>query len=478
MVGSSRRDDPPAFSCVKNCPAGVSFPSPVKHQRTNTTRRRFLARTAGSVAALSILPGYVLGLRGAESPNNKLNIAAIGLGSQGRADLQGMASENIVALCDVDTRFTNRLSRQFPKAKKFQDFRKMFDAMDKEIDAVLIATPDHWHAALAMRAMKLGKHVYCEKPLAHSVYEVRALMNAARELKVTTQLGNQGHSFDSIRVFREWVEAGAIGTVREVHAMCGSVYSTVDLLEEVKRGEPVPDSLDWDLWVGPAQFRSFHNAYHPRTWRNWTNFGTGVIGDWTCHIVDPVFWTLDLGAPTTIEAVEPGDYDPVRQGETFPAGNVIRYSFPARGNRAAVTLTWYDGPQRPPRPPELAADEKLPSEGALVVGDKAKIMYGSHGATALQIIPDVGTGNFSRQPQRYPRSPGHHKEWIEACKARKPAGSDFSYGGPLTELALLGVIAMRFKGRRLAWDSAGMKFTNCPEANAFVNPPSRKGWKL
>ena len=440
------------------------------------TRRSFLAKTTSGVATLTVVPSYVLGLRGADSPNNKLNIAAIGLCNQGGSDLQGMTSENIVALCDVNTRFSAKHANQFPKARQYQDFREMFDAMHKEIDAVLIATPDHWHAALALRAMKMGKHVYCEKPLAHSIYEVRALMQTARQTKVTTQLGNQGHSFDSIRVFREWVEDGAVGTVREVHAMCRSVYSTVSILEEVKRGQPVPETLAWDLWVGPAQFRPYHSAYHPGKWRSWTNFGTGVIGDWTCHVVDPVFWTLDLGAPTTIEALEPGNYNPATQGETFPAGNVIRYSFPAKGNRAAVALTWYDGPQKPPRPPELEPDEKLPDIGALVVGDKAKILYGSHGATAPRIIPDEGTEKFKRSPQRYARSPGHQKEWIEACKARKPAGSDFSYGGPLTEVALLGVIAMRFKGQKLQWDGARMKFTNCSEANAYLKPSFRKGW--
>ena len=348
----------------------------------------------------------------------------------------------------------------------------------KKLNAVLVATPDHWHAALALRAIKMGKHVYCEKPLAHSIYEVRALMHAARESKVTTQLGNQGHSFDTIREFREWVEDGAVGAVREVHAFCRSVYSRVDLLEEVKRGQPVPETLDWDLWVGPAQFRPYHSTYHPGKWRSWTNFGTGVIGDWTCHVVDPVFWTLDLGAPATIEALEPRNYDPAKQGETFPAGNVIRYGFPAKGNRAAVTLTWYDGPQKPPRPPELEADEKLPDIGALVVGDRAKIMYGSHGATAPQILPDPGTEKFKRKVQRHPLSPGHQKEWIAACKAGQPAGSDFSYGGPLTEVALLGVIAMRFRGRKLEWDGPGMRFTNCHEANAFLKPSFRDGWGL
>ena len=448
------------------------------HMNTKLTRRSFLTKTTTTIATLSVVRSSVLGLRGAESPNNKLNIAAIGLCNQGGGDLQGMTSENIVALCDVDTRYSAKHAGKFPAAKQYQDFRRMFDEMGKQIDAVLIATPDHWHAALALQAMKLGKHVYCEKPLAHSIYEVRELMKTVRETKVTTQLGNQGHSFDSIRVFREWIEDGAVGTVREVHAMCRSVYSRVDILDEVRRGQPVPETLNWDLWVGPAPFRPYHSTYHPGRWRSWTNFGTGVIGDWTCHVVDPVFWTLDLGAPATIEAVDTSNWDPKTQGETFPAGNIIRYEFPAKGNRAAVRLTWYDGPKKPARPAELEPDEKLPDIGAVVVGDKAKILYGSHGATAPRIIPDAGTDKFSRRPQRYPRSPGHQKEWIEACKARKSAGSDFSYGGPLTEVALLGVIAMRFKGQKLAWDSAAMRFTNCAEANSYLKPTFRPGWGL
>jgi len=442
------------------------------------SRRKFLTGTSASVAAFTFVPGSVLGLRGAESANNRLNIAAIGIYNQGGSDLDGMKSENIVALCDVESKAIDKHAAKYPSAKHYKNFHKMFDEMDKDIDAVLIATPDHSHAYLATYAMKRGKHVYCEKPLAHSIYEVRALMQTARESGLTTQLGNQGHSFDSIRVFREWVEDGAIGNVREVHAMCKSVYSRTDQLAEVKVGQPVPETLDWDLWLGPAQFRPFHSTYHPGRWRSWTNFGTGVIGDWTCHVVDPVFWTLDLGAPTTVEALAPDDYNPSTQGETFPAGNKIRFEFPAKGNRQSVTLTWYDGAQRPERPADFEADDKLPDIGALVIGDKAKIMYGSHGATAPRIIPDPGGDKFKRNPQRYPRSPGHQKEWIAACKARKHAGSDFSYGGALTEVALLGVIAMRFKGQKLQWDGAGMKFTNNAAANAYLKPTFRKGWEV
>jgi len=450
----------------------------MNHKELSITRRSFLANTTASIAAFTVVPGYVLGLRAADSPNNKLNIAGIGVGRQGGDDLKGMTSENIVALCDVDFNYAAKTASLYPKARQYRDFRKMLDEMGKEIDAVMIGTPDHTHAVIALRAIHMGKHVYCEKPLAHSIYEVRALLQAARQRKVVTQLGNQGHSFDSIRAFREWIEDDAIGTVREVHAFCGSNYSRIDRLEEVKQGQPVPASLDWDLWLGPAPFRPYHSAYVPRFWRGWTAFGTGVIGDWTCHVVDPLFWALDLGAPTHIEALKTKDYDPAQHGETFPAGSVIRYNFPAKGNRAAVTLTWYDGPQKPPRPEELGADEKLPGIGAILVGDKGKIIYGSHGAGKPRIIPDSKMEGHKTTPQRLPKSPGHQKEWIEACKNGKPAGSDFSYGGPLTELALLGVIAMRFKDQKLEWDSAQGKFVNNTAANAYLKPTFRKGWEI
>ena len=441
------------------------------------SRRLFFKQGSAALASISVLPSYVLGLNGATPPSEKLNIAAIGVGGQGGADLGNFTSENIVALVDVDSRRAAATFEKFPKAKQFQDFRRMFDEAGKDIDAVLVATPDHTHSVAALRAIKMGKHVYCEKPLAHSIYEVRALMKAAHEQNVITQLGNQGHSFDSMRVFREWVEDGTIGTVREVHAMCSSVYSEMDHLEAVKKGEPVPEGLNWDLWLGPAKFRPYHSAYLPGTWRRWSAFGTGVIGDWTCHVIDPVFWTLDLSAPTTVEA-ETGDYDPERHGETFPSSSIVRYEFPARGSRPAVKLTWYDGEARPPMPPEIKEAEKFPSIGALVVGDKGKIIYGSHGAGRPTLLDPEKMAEVSKEPKRLARSPGHYKEWVECCKSGKRAGSDFSYGGPLTEIALIGVIAMRCKGKKLQWNSAEMKFTNSSEANRWLKPEFRPGWMV
>jgi predicted dehydrogenase len=472
---SAVRPDFPVIDSA--CGRGIMEKTPMNKRMIKTSRRGFLKNTAAAMATVSIVPGYILGLGGATPPNSKLNIAGIGIGGQGGADIEACSSENIVALCDVDSKYAAKRFAQFPNAKQHRDFRKMLEAMDKEIDAVVIGTPDHTHAAIAMWAMKRGKHVYCEKPLAHSIHEVRALVDASKKFKVASQLGNQGHSYDSIRALREWIEDGAIGAVREVHAMCKSVYGRPNRIEDVKKAFPIPETLDWDLWLGPAKERNYNPMYIPGSWRGWSAFGTGVIGDWTCHVVDPVFWSLDLGAPTHIEAVETEGYDPAKHFETFPTGSIINYYFGAKGNRPAVKLTWYDGSQRPPKPEELG-NGKLPDIGALVVGDKGKIVYGSHGAGGLQIIPKDRMEGYSQQPKRLPKSPGHQREWINACKIGGQSNSPFSYGGPLTELALLGIIAMQFKGRKLDWDGPNMNFTNCPEANAYLKPSFRQGWIL
>ncbi len=354
----------------------------------------------------------------------------------------------------------------------------MFDEMERGIDAVLVATPDHTHAVAAMAAIKRGKHVYCEKPLAHSVHEVRQLMQAAREHNVVTQLGNQGHSFDSIRDFCEWIWDGAIGNVHTVHATCAAVNSGIDQLSQLKQVHPVPPTLEWDLWLGPAQVRPYHPAYLPGVWRGWMPFGNGTVGDWLCHVVDPVFWALDLGSPSTIVA-QVKDYDFKTQGDAFPKGDVITYEFPAKGKRGPVTLHWYSGTERMPRPPELEPDEKPVEIGAVVVGDKGSIMYGSHGAGGVRIIPDAKQEAYTRPKKTLPRGLEHHRDWLEAIRNGKKAGSDFAnYGGPLTELAMLGVIAIKLAGTKLEWDADRVRFSNNPAANAWLTPPYRAGWTL
>ncbi len=426
-----------------------------------------------------IVPRHVIAASGETPPGERLNIAGIGVGGMGAADLDAVSRDNnIVALCDVDLNRAAGTLRKFPKARQFRDFRKMFDAMENEIDAVVVATPDHTHAVAAMAALKRGKHVYCEKPLAHSIHEVRALMQAAREQpKVVTQLGNQGHSFDSIRDFCEWVQAGVIGTVHTVHAGCNAVNSGLDELPRIREPHRVPDTLDWDLWLGPAMERPYHPAYLPGRWRGWVPFGNGTIGDWACHVLDPVFWALDLGAPTSVEA-RVKDYDPASQGDAFPKGDVITFEFPARNNRGPVTLHWYSGTERIPRPPEMDPDDRDIDTGAVVIGDKGTIVHGSHGASGVRLIPAARMDEFERPPRRLPRVRGHHWDWVQAIRTGRKAGSDFSYGGPLTEVAMLGVIALKFPGRRLEWDADAVRFRNAPEADEWIQPPYRQGWSL
>jgi len=444
----------------------------------DTSRRGFLRGAAGTAAAFTIVPNYVFGGKAGAAPSDRLNIAHIGVGGRGAASLGGTKGENFVALCDVDERRSSKAFEEYPSAKRYTDFRKMLDEMDNKIDAVTVSTPDHTHAVAAMDAIKRGKHVYCEKPLAHSIAEVRALMKAAQEHKVITQLGNQGHSFDTIRMFCEWIWDGAIGNVHTVHCGCSAVNSGLDHLPEMDDKEEVPPEVNWDLWLGPARKRPYHSFYMPGHWRGWVPFGNGTIGDWTCHVVDPVFWALDLGSPTSIQA-QVDDYDPKTQGDAYPKGDIITFEFPAKGKRGPVTLLWHSGTKKIPVAKELEAGRKPVTTGAYVYGDKGVIMYGSHGAGGVRIIPEPAMKAYKRPDETIPRVKEHHDDWLRAIREGRKAGSDFtSYGGPLTELAVLGVIAMKMPGMKLAWDGPNARFTNCDEANQHVNPPYRQGWTL
>ncbi len=440
------------------------------------SRRQFLKSASGAVAAFTIVPRHVLG-QGQTPPSEKLSIAGIGAGGMGGGDINAVAEgNNIIALCDVDLRRASTIEK-YPEAKVYRDFRKMFDEMADQIDAVIVGTPDHTHAVAAMAAIKRGKHVYCEKPLAHSVAEVRALMKAAQEYKVVTQLGNQGHSFDTIRTFCEWVWDGAIGDVHTIHCGCRAVNSGTGRLSQMNEKEEIPPELKWDLWLGPAQERPYHSFYLPGRWRGWVPFGNGTIGDWICHVVDPVFWALDLGAPRTVVA-RVKDYDPKTQGDAFPKGDIITFEFPAKGSRGPITLAWHSGTEPIPRAKELEPDRKSVETGAYVYGNKGVIMYGSHGAGSVRIIPETAMKAYKRPPQKIPRALEHHQDWLRAIRTGGKAGSDFSYGGPLTELAMLGVIALKMPGTKLQWDAVNTRFTNCEEANQYINPPYRSGWTL
>ncbi len=462
------------------------------------TRRRFLRGATLSAAAFTVVPGTVLGLRGAASANQKLNLAGIGIGGQGAHDLSQMESENIVALCDVDKGYAAHTFKKYPRAQQFTDYRQMLDQV-KEIDGVVIATPDHHHAFAAMEAIKRGKHVYCEKPLTHSVWEARQVAKAAREAKVATQMGNQGQASGLTRRLCEYVWAGVIGKVHEAHIWTDR--PSHGLFEEYwPQGcdrpadtPPVPATLDWDLWLGPAPQRPFNPAYLPFKWRGWWDFGTGALGDIGCHAMDSVFRALKLGAPLSVQAASTRV-----NSETFPLGSIVTYHFPARpaapqANNAhirgltgaaagsvampACKLTWYDGGLRPPRPEGLPNGVLMGANGRLLIGDKGFIL-GSN------VYPESCARKTAHVPKSIPRSDGHHEEWIRACKGGPPAGSNFDWAGPLAESVLLGNVPLRLQLREdltlseLLWDPANLKFTNLDEANQFLRRNYRAGWSL
>lgn len=351
----------------------------------------------------------------------------------------------------------------------------------KDIDAVVIATPDHTHAVIAMMAMKMGKHVYCQKPLTRTVYEARMLTEAARKYKVATQMGNQGHSGEGLRLVCEWIWDGAIGPVREVHAWTDRPIWP----QGIPRPEdtpPVPATLDWDLWLGPAPKRTYHPAYHPFRWRGWWDFGTGALGDMACHIVDPIFSALKLKYPSSIEAScstsdESWDKD---KFESFPVASIVHYNFPACEDMPAVKLHWYDGGLKPQRPEELEGSRKL-GGSVIFVGDKGKMISGEYGGSP-RIIPEEKMREYKRPPKTLERIPGgsdgHEGDWVRACKTGKPACSNFNYSGPMSEAVVLGNLAIRLPDQKLDWDGEKMEITNLPEANKYINEPYRDGWNL
>jgi predicted dehydrogenase len=353
----------------------------------------------------------------------------------------------------------------------YVDFREMLEK-ETGIDAVVVATPDHVHAVACMAAINKGKHVYCEKPLTHSVYETRMVTEAARKAGVATQMGNHGHSGEGIRLAVEWIRDGAIGPVREVHGWTGVGRADwVQTKGRPKERPPVPETLNWDLWIGPAPFRPYHPAYAPYNWRGWWDFGTGAIGDMACHNLDPAFWALDLGSPISVEASCSGLND-----ESVPFGALYHFEFPARGEMPPVTLKWYDGGLMPPRPRELEEGRRMGDEGIYFVGEKGVIKMGGW-AESPRLIPESKMKAYKRPPKTIPRIRGHHRNWIDACKGGNPASSNFDYAGPLTEMVLLGNVALR-TGKKIDWDGPNLKATNAPEANKYIKPVFRKGWRL
>lgn len=435
------------------------------------SRRNFIGTAAATVAGITILPSNVIAGLGHKPPSDKLNIAGIGVGGMGHNNLRHMETENIVALCDVDWKYAGRNSfARWTLAKKYKDYREMFNTQ-KDIDAVMIATPDHSHALSAVMAMRLGYHVYVQKPLTHSVYESRVLRDTARTYKVATQMGNQGNSDEGIRRICEWIWAGTIGEITHVDAWTNRPIWPQGL-QRPKKEQRVPKTLDWDLFIGPAKWRPYNEIYHPWNWRGWWDFGTGALGDMACHILDPVFKSLNLGYPSSVQ----GSSTPVNN-ESAPNAEFVQYVFPRRDNlpkvaMPEVTVNWYDGGLMPPRPDELEAGEQMGDDGGgcIFYGTNGKIMCGTY-AQNPTLLPTKEMAHFNPPPKSVRRisnamNGGHEQDWIRACKeskdARLEASSNFEYSGPLNEMVVMGVLAVRLQSlrRKLLWDGPNMRFTN------------------
>ena len=458
-------------------------PTQTRPSQTPLSRRRFLSVSAATAATFVIVPRHVLG-QGQTPPSDKLNIAGVGIGGQGAADLSEMSDENIVALCDVDSDYAAHTFKKYPNAKRHQDFREMLDK-EKGIDAVVVGTPDHNHAIVSVAAMRHGKHVYCEKPLTRTVREARIVAQVARETKRVTQMGNQGMAFEGNRLIKEWIWGGVIGPVREVHVWSDRPTHRGKMplwwpqgIERPTDTPPVPATLNWDLWLGPAPWRPYHPAYVPFRWRGWWDFGSGGLGDMGIHNLAPVFSALKLGAPTSVTATS----TPVFK-ETVPVAAVVHYEFPARGDMPAMKLHWYDGGLLPERPEELEDDRALdPEDGIIFVGDKGKILVEGWGGEKPRLIPASKHKAFTPPTKTLARSVGHYQEFVQACKRGTPTESNFGFSGPLTEAVLLGSVAIRLggelSGEKLRWDSANLKIPNVPEAEALLHYPYRDGWSL
>jgi predicted dehydrogenase len=433
-------------------------------------RRDFLRKMAWTGSGLIILQRSRL-VRGTQA-NNQLNVAGIGVGGRGAADVNGAASENIVALCDVDQMRAAKTFERYPKAKRYKDFRRMLDEMHNKIDAVVIGTPDHTHAPAGMMAMKLGKHCYCEKPLTHSVYEARMMAEVAHQNKLVTQMGTQIHAESNYRRVVELVQTGAVGTVREVHVWLSANFNGPPKPTDRSQPDtpsdrpPVPETLDWDLWLGPASYRPYHPTYVPAGWRYWWNFANGYLGDFFCHYCDLAFWALKLRHPVTVEA------EGTVHRESAAHWTIARQEYPARDDLPPVTLTWYNGGGYP----AIVKENKVPQwpNAVLFIGSEGMLIadYGRH-----QLLPEEKFADFKRPDPFIPDSIGHHREWVEACKTGGPTTCNFDYSGALTEAALLCNVALR-TGKKLTWDAKKLKAIGCPEADVFLRREYRKGWTL
>jgi predicted dehydrogenase len=439
-----------------------------------TLSRRDFLKTASVGSAVVAFP-HVMRSQQGPSPNNKLNVACIGVGGRGAAAVSAMKNENIVGFCDVDDARAAKTFAQFPEVPRFRDYRQLLDKLGKSLDAVTVSTPDHMHFPIAMAAMSLGKHVFVEKPMAHTIDEARKMAKLAREKRVATQMGNQGHAADGTRILKEWYQAGVLGQVREIHSWTDRPIwpQGVKRLDHSKLMPVVPPTLDWDLWLGVAAQREFDPGYLPFNWRGFWDFGTGALGDMGCHMMDGGFWAFDLTAPTSVEAVSAN-----QTAISAPTASVVTYHFPARGTQPPLKWVWYDGSMEPVLPPEFDLDRTLPGNSTFILGTKASVLAHSNYFT-VRIIPEAKMQELasSLPAKTIPRIPGgdHFAEWVNACKGGAPAGANFDYSSRLTEMVLLSNVAVRAR-RRIDWDSAAMKITNLPAANEFITKQYRPGF--
>lgn len=439
-----------------------------------TTRRTFIQQTA---AASLVLPTFVSS--SVFGANDRLNIAAVGVGGKGSGDIASTSpGQNVVAICDVDDRTLGRAEKKYPGAKVYNDWRKLLE--QKDIDAVTVSTPDHMHAPIAISAMQLGKHIYVQKPLAHTIHEARQMRLLAKQYGVVSQMGNQGHSTSGYRTLVKLIQDGTIGKVKEAHAWANRPIWPQGI-DRPAKSDPVPSYLHWDLWLGVAKERPFvgpsgegkkdRGAYHPFNWRGWLDFGVGALGDMGCHIIDPVVWSCELGAPTKVWSDGPAPND-----ETFPEWGIIHYEFPGTKHTVgeSIQVTWYDGRKKPAEElAQLPSGEKLPDNGSLFIGEKGVLLC-PHGDSP-RLLP---TDQYAEFKIDAVDGSDHYMQWTNACKGTDDATSHFDYSGPLTETVLLGTIAIRFPGEAIAWNSEKLAVTNVAAANEFVRKSYRDGWQV
>jgi len=461
------------------------------HAGRTIPRRGFLAGGAAALGAAAPLavPRHVLGGEGHQAPSDTLRIAAVGVGGMGRNYLAGCKGERVVALCDLDHARSAKVFETYPGATRYHDFRKMFDKEAGRFDALILGTPDHTHAVILMRALELRKHIYCAKPITHTIAEARKVRQAVLAAKgLATMSSVQVSGADFARNTTELLTTGVLGPVRELHIWCDHPVYPCSLLRP-KEAQTPPQGMDWDLWIGPAPYRPFHSAYHPENWRPWWDFGAGTVGDMACHTLHVYFNELDLRGPTLVygssSTRHEGFFQAVSTPECQSHANMVTWEFPARGDRPPLSVHWYDGGMKPHRPRELDARLWMPHSGLLFVGEKGKLIanyyggnpYRGRGRSGGLLLPEEKFRDVQDPPKTLPRVDDHYRHWTRACKTGAATSCPVELGCEMTEMALLGSLALR-TGRVLEWDAQAMRITNNEQANALVNPPYRAGWTL